>query len=64
MTPYAFRQTQRFLHLAAAVLISWSVYDTNPLLHQIVAWGVVPALTASGLAMWYAPAILRRLRRG
>jgi hypothetical protein len=63
MTPFAFRRVSRLLHLVAACLIGWQVYDTNPLVDQLVAWVVFPALAATGLAMWFTPAILRRLER-
>jgi hypothetical protein len=63
MTPFAFRRVTRLLHLIAASLIGWSIYDANPFLDQVVAWAVFPALAATGLAMWFAPKILRQLKR-
>jgi hypothetical protein len=62
MTPLTFRRVGRWLHLAAAALIGTSIYGPFPALDLVVAWAIFPALTLSGLAMWFAPAILRRLR--
>jgi hypothetical protein len=63
MTPFALRRTARLLHLSAAVLIGWSVYGSLDAIDQIVAWIVFPALSTSGLTMWFAPQVLRRMRR-
>jgi hypothetical protein len=63
MTPRTVRKAERAAHLAWGLLLGLYVYGLLPSWGEpMVRWVVVPAIAASGLAMWFA-APLRRLAR-
>lgn len=61
------RVLQRRLHLVAGIAIVLHVYAdpaADSPLALAVRWVLLPALVASGMAMWQWPRVRRRLRRG
>jgi hypothetical protein len=63
MTPRTVRKAERVAHLVWGVVLGLYVYGVLPSWGEsMVRWLVVPAIAASGFAMWFA-APLRRLAR-
>lgn len=59
------RDIQRFVHLAAGLLLVAYIY--SPLgnldaFESLVQFVVVPAIIATGMAMWQLPRLRKRLR--
>jgi hypothetical protein len=64
MTPRTVRKAERAAHLFWALILILSAYGVLPSWGDwAVRWVVVPAMAASGFAMWFA-APLRKLLRG
>jgi thiosulfate reductase cytochrome b subunit len=62
MTAGQQRKVQRAVHLAAAALLLGYVYaPVDGQLQDVVRFIVFPLLTLTGIAMWQAPRIRRRL---
>jgi thiosulfate reductase cytochrome b subunit len=58
------RKVQRFVHLAAAVVLFAYVYlPMGAALRGVVRYGVFPLLALTGIGMWKAAWIRRALRR-
>lgn len=59
------RDVQRFVHLAGGLLLVAYIYTPLGDLHAfeaLVRFIVVPALVATGMAMWQLPRLRKRLR--
>jgi hypothetical protein len=64
--PKQTRGLQRIAHLATGAAIAAYVYLTpepGSVAQLLVRWLVVPALIASGVAMWQWPRVRRLIRR-
>ena len=63
MTPRTVRRAERAAHLVWAAALTLYVYGLLPApAEPLVRWIVLPAIAASGFAMWFA-APLRRLAK-
>jgi hypothetical protein len=64
MTPGQQRKAERAAHLAAAFLVVAYVYlPLGGLAENLIRWVALPALVASGVAMWQAARLRRALKR-
>lgn len=66
MTPATARRAMRWLHIVGGVVLGVSLYapwGSEPTFRAVVLFGVFPALSLSGVAMWQWPKRIRT-RRG
>jgi hypothetical protein len=64
MTPRTVRRAERAAHLVWGLVLALNVYGLLPSWGEpMVRWLVVPAIAASGFAMWFAAPIRRLARR-
>jgi hypothetical protein len=57
------RTRQRWLHLAAGLVVAVYLYFAPELGTGVVRWLVLPVLVGSGIAMWQWPRLRRLARR-
>jgi hypothetical protein len=63
MTPRAIRKAERAAHLLWALLLVLFVYGLLPAWGEgVVRWLVIPAIAASGFAMWFAAPLRKFVR--
>ncbi len=65
MKPATTRRALRWLHIVGAVVLGvylYSPWAAQPVFEAVVLFGIVPALGASGVAMWQWPRLVRAPR--
>jgi hypothetical protein len=64
LTPSLVRKAERAAHLSWGAVLALYVYGLLPSWGEpLVRWLVIPAIVASGFAMWFAARIRKLLRR-
>jgi hypothetical protein len=64
LTPSVVRKAERAAHLFWGAVLGLYVYGLLPSWGEpLVRWLVIPAIVASGFAMWFAARIRKLLRR-
>lgn len=64
MTPTTIRKAERGAHLLWGLVLALYVYGLLPSWGEpVVRWLVIPAIAASGFAMWFAARLRRLVKR-
>jgi hypothetical protein len=64
MTPTTIRKAERSAHLLWGLVLVLYVYGLLPSWGEpVVRWVVIPAIAASGFAMWFAARLRKLMKR-